>query len=84
MTPTEIREALADIRRQGMRPAMVPVYRLLVKRQADPIPKGKLSDDDVRAILELHNDHGFGYGALAAKFEVSKSYIQKLCKRGVH
>lgn len=38
----------------------------------------KLTDQDVECIREL-NRQGIGYGALAEKFEVSKSLIAKIC-----
>jgi hypothetical protein len=49
------------------------------RRVGESHQNAKLSDDDVRLILELHSYHGLGYGALAKKFEASKATIQKIC-----
>jgi hypothetical protein len=45
-------------------------------------PRAVLSDHDVGLLLELRAE-GFSYGWLAAKFEVSKSCVAKVC-RGEH
>lgn len=45
-------------------------------------PRAVLADDEVGLLLELRGD-GMSYGALAKKFEVSKSCVAKIC-RGEH
>lgn len=45
-------------------------------------PRAVLADDEVGLLLELR-DEGLSYGALAKKFEVSKSCVAKIC-RGEH
>ena len=41
-------------------------------------PKAVLTDAEVVLLLELRGE-GYGYDWLAAKFEVSKSCVQKIC-----
>lgn len=49
------------------------------RRVGESHQNAKLSDDDVRLILELHGYHGMGYKKLASKFDVGSACIQKIC-----
>lgn len=49
------------------------------RRVGESHQNAKLSDDDIRLILELHSYHGVGYKTLAKKFDASVSCIQKIC-----
>jgi hypothetical protein len=72
-TPTELlRKQLTEA------PQRSPEAAAFLRKLVQPTDE-KLSDDDVRMILELHNYHGLGYKRLAEKFEVSVSCIQKIC-----
>jgi len=55
-----------------------------VNEKGAPIGEGhhraKLTDQDIEWILELHHEHGLGYGTLAVKFEVSKSTVRDVIK----
>lgn len=42
-------------------------------------PQAKVSDTDVRLIQALHRE-GMGYGAIAEKFELSKSQVRNIVK----
>lgn len=46
------------------------------KPEAKP---GKLTEEDVDLILQLHEDYGLGYKTIADKFEVSKGMIRDIC-----
>ncbi|MCS3902806.1 DNA invertase Pin-like site-specific DNA recombinase [Methylohalomonas lacus] len=48
-------------------------------RAGESHPKAKLSDNDVRLIRELHENHGLGYGTIAKKFDSSRSTIISIC-----
>lgn len=50
------------------------------RRVGESHQNAKLSDEDVRLILELHCYHGCGYGTIAKKFESSKWTIRNICK----
>lgn len=41
--------------------------------------RAKLTDADIDMLLALHEE-GWGYRRLAAKFEISRSHAQRLCK----
>jgi hypothetical protein len=47
-------------------------------RRGEAHPRAKLSDEDVRLILDLH-EAGLGYGTIAEKFEVSRWTIRNFC-----
>jgi hypothetical protein len=49
------------------------------RRVGDSHHNAKLTDADVERLLAMH-DEGWGYRRLAAKFEVSKSLVRKICK----
>lgn len=49
------------------------------RRVGDSHHNAKLSDHDVELLLAMHVE-GWGYRTLAAKFEVSKSLVRKICK----
>lgn len=40
----------------------------------------RLTDAEVDLLLELREEHGWSYNALADKFEISKSGARKICK----
>lgn len=47
--------------------------------------RAKLTDADVQQILELHFDHGLGYGTIAKKFDdlpggLSKAQVARVCR----
>ncbi|KWW37668.1 hypothetical protein [Cupriavidus metallidurans] len=40
----------------------------------------KLTNMEAELIRKLHEEEGFSYRALAAKFEVSKSLVARICR----
>lgn len=50
------------------------------RRVGESHQNAKLTDDDVRHMLELHNYHGLGYKKLAGKFECSRRLVQLICQ----
>lgn len=71
---TEVAE-VAEVARKKLRVGVSEAGR----RVGESHQNAKLSDDDVRLILELHSYHGIGYKRLAVKWDVSVSCIQKIC-----
>lgn len=39
-----------------------------------------LSDRDVALMRDLHENHGWGYKRLSAKFECGRTTVRKICK----
>jgi predicted DNA-binding protein (UPF0251 family) len=48
-------------------------------RVGEDHPQAKLTDHEIEIIRRLHLD-GWGYGAIAVKFEVSKSQVRNIVK----
>lgn len=48
-------------------------------RVGEDHPQAKLTDHEIEIIRHLHLD-GWGYGAIALKFEVSKSQVRNIVK----
>ena len=39
-----------------------------------------LTDHEVELLLDLHENHGFGYRRLARKFDLSRAAVRDICK----
>jgi ribosome-binding protein aMBF1 (putative translation factor) len=43
-------------------------------------PNAVLTDAEVELLRQIRENEGWGYGRLAKAFEISKSYVVRLCK----
>jgi hypothetical protein len=43
-------------------------------------PRAKFSDHEIELMRRLHEEHGFGYRRIAAKFNASFAYAGRVCR----
>lgn len=50
------------------------------RRVGEDHHRAMLTDNEVGLLLELHEEHNWGYRRLSAKFDISRNAVKKICK----